>query len=190
MKYLVINDLFSFVTFPDRLNISSLESLKTSFNNIVPTLAFSDDEIMEVTYTFIRYHLYPRYERSYATRYDDEATSQYPTGKEGALTSWFRHFSSYLRQSQERYGNLAKIYKEQLANLMKQVETKEGNSDMPQSSSLSDLSSTSQVDVLSSARVRLADGGTTMERLKEIEENLDSIYDEWCVDFYNHCILM
>lgn len=97
------------------------------------------------------------------------------------ITKW-RKIYSWLIKTAPRYQRLLDLYKAQESNLMKKVETRVGSSEMPQSATLDTLGSGLKDD-LSHARIELAEGGTPMARLAEIQQNYENLMETWADEF-------
>ena len=91
--------------------------------------------------------------------------------------------SGWLKGSEARYKAILEAYKKE-EDLLAKVETKEGVSLMPQSSTLSDYNKTTpELDDLSRVTIRQSDAMTPIERLAEIEDNITSAYENWANEF-------
>lgn len=105
-----------------------------------------------------------------------------------ATVNFYRKVYSWLVRTSPRYLRLLDLYKAQEANLMKKVETRVGSSEMPQSATLDTLA-TGLKDDLSHARIELAEGGTPMERISEIQQNYENLMQTWADEFIETFVL-
>ena len=95
---------------------------------------------------------------------------------------------SWLLDSQERYGQLINLYDAEKDNLMKQLGSKSTTlfNDTPQSGG--DVTTSDYITNATTATTT-ADVGTPMARLKEIRDNLESLYNSWANEFRKFIIL-
>lgn len=105
--------------------------------------------------------------------FDDYAADAY--NKLGCIYSW-------LLDSQERYGQLIDLYEAEKDDLMKQLGSKSTTlfNDTPQSGG--DVTTSGYITNATTATTT-ADVGTPMARLKEIRDNLESLYNSWANEF-------
>ena len=83
---------------------------------------------------------------------------------------------------------LAELYKGKSADLMKQIEAKYGTAEMPQTATMDSIQESQEND-LSRVRIQIQDGGTTMQRLAEIQENYRSVMQDWKDEFIKRFIV-
>ena len=95
---------------------------------------------------------------------------------------------SYILRTQAYYAKLISLYESMGNNLMKEVMTKYGTAEMPQSATMDSIL-TSQENDLSRVRIQLNESGTPMERLAEIQESYRSLYRDWAEDFVSKFIV-
>mgnify|MGYP006972494608 FL=1 len=95
---------------------------------------------------------------------------------------------SYILRTQDYYSKLISLYETMGDKLMKEVMTKYGTAEMPQSATMDSIL-TSQENDLSRVRIQLNESGTPMERLAEIQESYRSLYREWAEDFASKFIV-
>lgn len=95
---------------------------------------------------------------------------------------------SYILRTQGYYSKLISLYETMAEKLMKEVMSKYGTAEMPQSATMDSIL-TSQENDLSRVRIQLNESGTPMERLAEIQESYRSLYREWAEDFVSRFIV-
>lgn len=95
---------------------------------------------------------------------------------------------SYILRTQPYYSKLITLYETMGDKLMKEVMSKYGTAEMPQSATMASIL-TSQENDLSRVRIQLNESGTPMERLAEIQESYRSLYRDWAEDFVSKFIV-
>ena len=95
---------------------------------------------------------------------------------------------SYILRTQSYYSKLISLYETMGDKLMKEVMSKYGTAEMPQSATMDSIL-TSQENDLSRVRIQLNESGTPMERLAEIQESYRSLYRDWAEDFVSKFIV-
>lgn len=95
---------------------------------------------------------------------------------------------SYILRTQGYYSKLISLYETMAEKLMKEVMSKYGTAEMPQSATMDSIL-TSQENDLSRVRIQLNESGTPMERLAEIQESYRSLYRDWAEDFVSRFIV-
>ena len=95
---------------------------------------------------------------------------------------------SYILRTQDYYSKLISLYETMGDKLLKEVMSKYGTAEMPQSATMDSIL-TSQENDLSRVRIQLNESGTPMERLAEIQESYRSLYREWAEDFVSKFIV-
>lgn len=89
----------------------------------------------------------------------------------------------WLKASEDRYKPIINAYKQE-SDLLRKVMTKDGVSVMPQTSTMNDfLGANPEKDDLNRVTVRLADGMTPIERIREINDSITSVYEDWANEF-------
>jgi len=95
---------------------------------------------------------------------------------------------SYILRTQDYYSKLISLYETMGDKLLKEVMSKYGTAEMPQSATMDSIL-TSQENDLSRVRIQLNESGTPMERLAEIQESYRSLYRDWAEDFVSKFIV-
>ena len=95
---------------------------------------------------------------------------------------------SYILRTQAYYSKLISLYETMGDKLLKEVMSKYGTAEMPQSATMDSIL-TSQENDLSRVRIQLNESGTPMERLAEIQESYRSLYRDWAEDFVSKFIV-
>lgn len=110
---------------------------------------------------------------------DQQAPEKYK--KLGCIYSW-------LIESQERFNTLISCYENSKAKLMDQLSSKSTTlfNDTPQSGG--DVTTSSYITNATTATTA-ADVGTPMARLKEIQDNLNNLYNSWANEFRKFIIM-
>ena len=141
------------------------------------------DKLRDIGLEMLAYYVLPLVGEEAVAIYDEEETSE---AKE--ITKSQARIFAYLIASQDYYGTLAELYKGKSDDLMKQIMAKYGTAEMPQTATMESIQE-SQDNDLSRVRIQLQDGGTTMQRLAEIQENYRSVMQDWKDEFIKRFIL-
>ena len=183
MKILTLNKVC-----PDNLEASFKTALAYSACQMAgndPTESSSKyaEKIRDIALEMLSYYVLPLVGEEAVAIYDEEETSE---AKE--ITKTQARIYTYLIGSQDYYGTLAELYKGKSDELMKQVMAKYGTAEMPQTATMDSIQESQEND-LSRVRIQLQDGGTTMQRLAEIQENYRSVMQDWKDEFIKRFIV-
>ena len=183
MKALTLNKVC-----PDNLDVSFKNAIAYSACQMAgnDTIGFSSkyaEKIRDVGLEMLSYYVLPLVGEEAVAIYDEEETSE---AKEIAKAQ--ARIYSYLIGSQDYYGTLAELYKGKGNDLMKKIESKYGTAEMPQTATMDSIQESQEND-LSRVRIQLQDGGTTMQRLAEIQENYRSVMQDWKDEFIKRFIV-
>lgn len=178
------------------LNKVCPDNLDTSFKNALAysacqmagneTTEFSikyAEKVRDIGLEMLSYYVLPLVGEEAVAIYDEEETSE---AKEIAKAQ--ARIYSYLVGSQDYYGTLAELYKGKGNDLMRQIESKYGTAEMPQTATMDSIQESQEND-LSRVRIQLQDGGTMMQRLAEIQENYRSVMQDWKDEFIKRFIV-
>ena len=183
MKTLTLNKVC-----PDNLDASFKNALAYSAcqmagNEMTEFSSKYAEKIRDIGLEMLSYYVLPLAGEEAIAIYDEEKTSE---AKE--ITKAQARIYTYLIGSQDYYGTLAELYKGKSADLMKQIESKYGTAEMPQTATMDSIQESQEND-LSRVRIQLQDGGTTMQRLAEIQENYRSVMQDWKDEFIKRFIV-
>ena len=178
------------------LNRVCPDNLDASFKNALAysacTMAGNDpiefstkyaEKVRDIGLEMLSYYVLPIVGEEAVAIYDEEKTSE---AKE--ISKAQSRIYTYLIGSQDYYGTLAELYKGKSNELMKQIESKYGTAEMPQTATMDSIQESQEND-LSRVRIQLQDGGTTMQRLAEIQENYRSVMQDWKDEFIKQFIV-
>lgn len=141
------------------------------------------EKIRDISLEMLSYYVLPLAGEEAVAIYDEEETSE---AKE--ITKARARIYTYLIGSQDYYGTLAELYKGKSNDLLKKIESKYGTAEMPQTATMDSIQESQEND-LSRVRIQLQDGGTTMQRLAEIQENYRSVMQDWKDEFIKRFIV-
>lgn len=183
MKTLTLNKVC-----PDNLDSSFKTALaysacQSAGNDPMESSSKYAEKIRDISLEMLSYYVLPLVGEEAVAIYDEEKTIE---AKE--ITKSQARIFAYLIASQDYYGTLAELYKGKSDDLMKQIMAKYGTAEMPQTATMESIQE-SQDNDLSRVRIQLQDGGTTMQRLAEIQENYRSVMQDWKDEFIKRFIL-
>lgn len=141
------------------------------------------EKLRDIALEMLSYYVLPLVGEEAVAIYDEEKTSE---AKE--ITKAQARIYTYLIGSQDYYGTIAELYKGKSDDLMKQVMAKYGTAEMPQTATMDSIQESQEND-LSRVRIQLQDGGTTMQRLAEIQETYRSVMQDWKDEFIKKFIV-
>lgn len=167
-------------SFKDALAYSSCQ---TAGNDPMEFSSKYAEKVRDIGLEMLSYYVLPLVGEEAVAIYGEEKTSE---AKE--ITKAQARIYSYLIGSQDYYGTLAELYKGKSNELMKQIESKYGAAEMPQTATMDSIQESQEND-LSRVRIQLQDGGTAMQRLAEIQENYRSVMQDWRDDFIKRFIV-
>lgn len=183
MKTLTLNKVC-----PDNLDSSFKTALaysacQSAGNDPTESSSKYAEKIRDISLEMLSYYVLPLVGEEAVAIYDEEKTIE---AKE--ITKAQARIYTYLIGSQEYYGTLAELYKGKSGDLLKKIESKYGTSEMPQTATMDSIQESQEND-LSRVRIQLQDGGTTMQRLAEIQENYRSVMQDWKDEFIKRFIV-
>lgn len=132
--------------------------------------------------TMLSYYALPRVADECIALYDESESQASAIAKVQARVYGF------LISSQDYYAPLIGSYESMADKLLKEVTTKYGTAEMPQSATMDSIQDSQEND-LSRVRIQLNEAGTPMERLAELQENYRSLYRDWAEEFISKFII-
>lgn len=173
---------------PDSLDASFKTALAYSACQMAgnETTEFSSryaEKVRDIGLEMLSYYVLPLVGEEAVAIYDDEDTNE---AREIAKAQ--ARIYTYLIGTQDYYGTLAELYKGKSNDLMRKIESKYGTAEMPQTATMDSIQESQEND-LSRVRIQLQDGGSTMQRLAEIQENYRSVMQDWKDEFIKRFIV-